>query len=443
MKVIVVGGGIAGLGAAFELRRSGVDVVLVERAAEVGGRCRSFEWHGRWPHTGAEALRSSEPSLTQLRDELASRGAARVLDLKGWETVHGERIYFEGATLDPLSLKGLRSVPGGLFELARLGALVPSIMRQRRRHDPNDLASAAWADKHDGASWLRQRAPRLFDHLIEPFMQYSTLESGDYGLGWILFALGDLGWARRGWWGYEARGAGGITHELGRVLDQDPGCVLQLGTEVRQVDRNGEKMVVEVSRDGEVEHLTADGVILATPGSLVAHIAAGLLSEAHRDFFSSIEYSSHHIARYLVSEAVAELPAKALLPSIEGFRRVGKIACAPAVDGSRIVTVDIKGSYAQIVDDTNEDQALDDAWEEAVRALPGLGDVEVLDRVLSRNDIALCRRPVGFIRNLASFTHLPPITRVAFAGDYLLNSTVGCAHLTGVRAARSVIAQQD
>jgi oxygen-dependent protoporphyrinogen oxidase len=439
MKVVVVGAGIAGLGAAYELRSHGVDVTLVERATEVGGRCRSFEWHGRWHHTGAEALMSSEPSLTQLRDDLASAGAAPALDLEGWETVHGERIYFQGQTIDPFSFKGLRSIPGGLFELARLGTLLPSIVRQRRRHDPNDLASAAWADQHDGASWLRRRAPRLFDHLIEPFMQYSTLESGDYGLGWILFALGDLGWARRGWWVYEARGAGGITHELGRVLEQDPGCNLRLDTEVRQVARAGDKMTVEICRNGEVEHLTADGVIFATPGSLVAHIAPALLSDAHRSFFSGIEYSSHHIARYLVSGGTAKLPSKALLPSIEGFRRVGKVACAPAVDGSRIVTVDIKGSYARTVDETNQDQALDDAWEEAVRALPGV----VLDRLLSRNDIALCRRPVGFIRDLASFAQLPPIARVAFAGDYLLNSTVGCAHLTGVRAARSLIARQD
>jgi oxygen-dependent protoporphyrinogen oxidase len=107
------------------------------------------------------------------------------------------------------------------------------------------------------------------------------------------------------------------------------------------------------------------------------------------------------------------------------------------------VTVDIKGSYARTVDDTNQDRALDDAWEEAVLALPGLADGVVLDRQLSRNDIALCRRPVGFIRDLASFTQLPPIARVEFAGDYLLNSTVGCAHLTGVWAARSLIARQN
>jgi hypothetical protein len=33
------------------------------------------------------------------------------------------------------------------------------------------------------------------------------------------------------------------------------------------------------------------------------------------------------------------------------------------------------------------------------------------------------------------------VSRLAFAGDYLLNSTVGSSHHTGVTAAEAVIAQ--
>jgi len=40
----------------------------------------------------------------------------------------------------------------------------------------------SWIDHVDGATYLRKHAPRLFDAVIEPFMQYTTLGDGDYGL---------------------------------------------------------------------------------------------------------------------------------------------------------------------------------------------------------------------------------------------------------------------
>ncbi|WP_343995139.1 FAD-dependent oxidoreductase, partial [Terrabacter terrae] len=47
--VLVVGGGIAGLAAATGLAERGVDVVVVEREATLGGRVRS------WPVAGGSA----------------------------------------------------------------------------------------------------------------------------------------------------------------------------------------------------------------------------------------------------------------------------------------------------------------------------------------------------------------------------------------------------
>ena len=48
MHTVVVGGGIAGLGAAWKLREAGVDVTIVDANPDVGGRCRSFHWHDMW-----------------------------------------------------------------------------------------------------------------------------------------------------------------------------------------------------------------------------------------------------------------------------------------------------------------------------------------------------------------------------------------------------------
>ena len=70
MRVIVVGAGIAGLGAAYRLREQGHEVVLLEKDAEPGGRCRSVLWHGQWAVTGAFAFLGSETNLIEQAQKL-------------------------------------------------------------------------------------------------------------------------------------------------------------------------------------------------------------------------------------------------------------------------------------------------------------------------------------------------------------------------------------
>jgi oxygen-dependent protoporphyrinogen oxidase len=65
----------------------------------------------------------------------------------------------------------------------------------------------------------------------------------------------------------------------------------------------------------------------------------------------------------------------------------------------------------------------------------------ILDSYVQRNDIALCSRHVGYTKALAAYKTLPPIDRLAFAGDYLLNSTVGSSHYTGIKAAEQILGQ--
>lgn len=438
MNVVVIGAGIAGLGAARVLSDAGMDVTILERADEVGGRCRALHWHDRWHHTGAEALMSSEAALTGLRHYLDRRGAAPSSNLEQWETVHGERIYVDGAVVNPLSLVGLRAMPGGILEKARLAALVSKVLQQRLRQDSSDMSSVAWADQVDGAQWLRHRAPRTFDGVIEPFMQYSTLQSGEYGLAWVLFSLADLGWARRGWWTYDERGAGGVTYELGRVLQQR--CQLQLRARVTSIRRVGSRFGVDYTVGADDAQLEADHVVLAVPGDEAARLADGILGPTHRPFLSKVDYGAHHMGRYLVTGVEGDPPCKLLLPSAGGFHCAGKVTIGSTGSAGTFVTVDVKDPYASSVDDATSERALDDAWAEAQRALPSLARAQVSDRVLSRNDTGICRRPAGFVRGLASFRKLPRTPGFALAGDYMFNSTVGSALKTGEDAAAAILA---
>lgn len=68
--VVVVGGGIAGLAAAWQLTRDGVDVRLLESSDRVGGKLRTTEIGGRDVDEAADAFLARVPHATELVDEL-------------------------------------------------------------------------------------------------------------------------------------------------------------------------------------------------------------------------------------------------------------------------------------------------------------------------------------------------------------------------------------
>jgi protoporphyrinogen oxidase len=63
MHVVVLGAGLAGLAAAWELARAGVEVDVVEREAEVGGMAASWQVDGHWLDHGPHRFHTRDPEL--------------------------------------------------------------------------------------------------------------------------------------------------------------------------------------------------------------------------------------------------------------------------------------------------------------------------------------------------------------------------------------------
>lgn len=62
-----------------------------------------------------------------------------------------------------------------------------------------------------------------------------------------------------------------------------------------------------------------------------------------------------------------------------------------------------------------------------------------MDRYIERHDLGIARRPAGYLRSLKAFRALGSLPRVAFAGDYLVNSSVDQAHWSGMQAAKELV----
>ena len=70
MRIAVVGGGVAGLTAAHELGKAGLDVIVLEGSDRIGGKLRLAEVGGVTLDVGAEAMLARRPEATDLCAEV-------------------------------------------------------------------------------------------------------------------------------------------------------------------------------------------------------------------------------------------------------------------------------------------------------------------------------------------------------------------------------------
>jgi protoporphyrinogen/coproporphyrinogen III oxidase len=123
-RLVVVGGGIAGIAAAWGARQTapgiegGVDIVLLERAEEVGGKARSLSDNGWLLEAGPGGFLGGRPEMDHLVEASGLRDALVVANPSA-----ARRFLFSGGKLrrviaNPLGLarSGILSAPG-LFRL--------------------------------------------------------------------------------------------------------------------------------------------------------------------------------------------------------------------------------------------------------------------------------------------------------------------------------------
>jgi protoporphyrinogen oxidase len=126
--VVILGGGVAGLAAAYYLSRSGWPVTVVERAPVLGGLCGSFQSHGFTLDHGPHKLYSVVPGIL---DEIRALLGDRLIEHK-----KRNRIRLLGRYLDyPLSLGNLLPLLGPVraarFGLGYAAAMAGGMFRRR------------------------------------------------------------------------------------------------------------------------------------------------------------------------------------------------------------------------------------------------------------------------------------------------------------------------
>ena len=133
MRVAVIGAGPAGLTAAYEIAKSGLDVDVYEASPYVGGMCRSFELWDQIVDLGPHRFFSSDPRVNRLWLEIADE-SYRLVD-------RTTRIYYKNKFFD-YPLQATNAIKGlGLLEATRC---VASYLRQYASPVKDDGTFESW-----------------------------------------------------------------------------------------------------------------------------------------------------------------------------------------------------------------------------------------------------------------------------------------------------------
>lgn len=165
-SILVIGGGIAGLSAAFKLRQHGHDVRLLEAADRLGGRIGQKRVRGLRFNAGARLIYPFSAPFNGLLAELGLTASLRSI---GHLVARCDGLEESWEIELMPGLKSLATPGLTLRERLRFLRLGAKLLGRRHRIDPDDAASIGEADAENLADFItRELGPNVLKRMIEP-----------------------------------------------------------------------------------------------------------------------------------------------------------------------------------------------------------------------------------------------------------------------------------
>ncbi len=244
--VVVVGAGLAGLSAATDLQRAGLQVVVVEARDRVGGRTLNHDLgDGQVVEVGGQWTGPGQIRIMELAHALGV--ATHPTYDTGYKVLHlaGKRVIYAGG-IPRVSPAGLADAGRAAFALDRLARRVPP-------EAPWRAPDAVRLDTQTFAAWARRNTvTRLGRMAVELFTEgVLACEPGEVSLLHILFYLRCAGGFRRltdvAGGAQQDRFVGGsqlISHRLAARLGEG---AVRLGAPVRRITHGSDQVAVHAS----------------------------------------------------------------------------------------------------------------------------------------------------------------------------------------------------
>ena len=282
MNVGIIGGGAAGLAAAYELSLAGHHVSVFERAPFLGGQASTFEVGGTRLERGYHHLFKSDVDMIWLINQL---GLSSQLKWKNSKVglFHSGRIWNFATPMDLLKF-----VPLSLVARVRLGLVSLYLQRLRNWRRFEDITAAKWLRRWVGvdgyeAVWeplLRGKFGRYYDSVgMTWFWGKMALRFASRGKGLTKEELG-----------YPMLSFGAVFDILGERI-RSMGGTVETGSIVnRVVVENGRAIGLELQGPNqETKSVTFDAIISTVPSSIFTKLVPSLPTE-YSSQLSSITY---------------------------------------------------------------------------------------------------------------------------------------------------------
>jgi protoporphyrinogen/coproporphyrinogen III oxidase len=322
--VVVIGGGVAGLAAAFYLRDEPVRVTVLEGSPRLGGKLSASDVAGVCLDEGAEALLARRPEGIAL---IAAVGLGTDLVPAG---VTSSAIYSRGV-FRSLPRRQFMGVPADVEELAVTEVISAEGVARARGESPrpteaadvsvteyigtrlgvevvdrlvDPLLGGVYAGRSEDLSFQATLAP-----LAAATRKYPTLTEA------VTSLLPDSGTKPAPIFVTLTTGLGALPEAVAKASGAD----VRVNATVRELKRTETGWRLTIGSAADPEYLDADAVILATPAGPAARLLKETVSEAAAQL-EQIPYAS--MAIITLAFRAEDFPAKQrsgyLVPAVDG-----------------------------------------------------------------------------------------------------------------------------
>ncbi|MFI9630058.1 protoporphyrinogen/coproporphyrinogen oxidase [Streptomyces sp. NPDC052042] len=428
--VHVVGAGIAGLTAAWQLQQHGITVRVFEREPEAGGRMRTVTQDGFRIELGASILGTNYTRMLALIKELGitDQWGRATAECGFWRDGRVHRLRADSLT------DFIRTPLIGWRSKLSLAKVLPTLVRNRKYLDWDTTDRNTELDQVSASHYtLDKLTPEIHDILCEPL----------FGGGIVLGDPAELAAADMFFYAAKllvphfnsAHGVGLLTRTLASRLPVTCDATV---TGVRTTDQGTTLSWTHHDIPQPDEH--ADAVIVALPAPHVPGILPQL-SAQDAAYLRSVPYSRGLVASYGLSRRPAEpsptvFTARATHPHIAGIELHHNKISNRVDNAQGLITVHPRKEFTDCWWDKDDTAITQELLNAAATILPGIENT-VVTTLISRRDPALVVRPVGGYAALRAFNARRPTAdpRIQLAGDYFGPSSTYGALLSGEQAA--------
>ncbi len=437
-RVLVVGAGLAGLGAAWRLAHAGFDTAVCERRERPGGRVRSYREEGFCLDLAWPVLSSADRELLHWIGEVGAGDELLPLRPVVHGQVHGRRIH----EVDPRSWIGLARTPGIRPHQALRALRLPRLLRRYAPHlDAAAPERAAPLDDRSVADFAHLYfGERVLERWIAPALAADALAEPERASRALFL--------RRYWCHHEGR-PGLPRAPLGELAEVAAArLAVRYGSEALRVEAPARgPLRVVLARDGRERLEEIDALMVATSAPDAARLAAPLLLAPEREFLAGTRHAASLVLAVGLRRPLHPHPLQVSVPRDQGSP-LETLLLEPGVRAGRVPA----GRGLALLRTSAEraahgpdapDEAVSKELLDALAAFqPGVRAAVLFTRVL-RSPRAQPRFDVGRYRELARFERLQAELRragrrVYFAGDYLVDPSWNGALASARRAAEAV-----